>query len=173
MVPIPRVMRSVVPALSSPSADVAAAIKDVFHQTKKKATIILLLDTSGSMEGEKIRNAVASSVNFVNRLDINDQIYVLGFGGENLVYDLGGGRAGDVAESISQKLSGVFADGNTPMYDAVCQAVSMVNTFAEPKTKTILIIALYGIVLLSDGVDTASDRTENQMFNLSSKWREC
>jgi Ca-activated chloride channel family protein len=160
----PRIMRSVVPALASPSADVAAAVKDVFHQTKKKATIILLLDTSASMEGDKIRNAVASSVNFVNRLDKNDQIYVLGFGGENLVYDLGGGRAGDVAESLTQKLSGVYADGNTPMYDAVCQAVSMINAFSNDD-KTNSDNRLYGIVLLSDGVDTASNRTENQMFN--------
>jgi len=160
----PNVKRSIVPALSSPSAEVASAIKDVFHQTKKKATIIILLDTSGSMEGEKIKNAVASSINFVNRLDINDKIFVLGFGGENLVYDLGGGRAGDVAESISKKLGGVFADGNTPMYDAVCQAVSMTNSLQSEDRKNSE-NRLYGIVLLSDGVDTASDRTENQMFN--------
>lgn len=160
----PRVVRSVVPALASPSADVAAAVKDIFHQTKKKATIILLLDTSGSMEGEKIRNAVTSSINFVNRLDTNDHIYVLGFGGENLVYDLGGGRAGDVAESLTQKLSGVYADGNTPLYDAVCQAISMINSLsAEDKSNAEK--RLYGVVLLSDGVDTSSNRTENQMFN--------
>jgi Ca-activated chloride channel family protein len=160
----PRVMRSVVPALESPSAEVAAAVKDVFHQTKKKATIILLLDTSASMEGEKIRNAIASSVNFVSRLDTNDQIYALGFGGENLVYDLGGGRAGEVAESLTQKLNGLYADGNTPMYDAVCQAVELVdslqtNDMANSDRR------LYGIVLLSDGVDTASNLSENQMFN--------
>ena len=43
----PRVTRATVPALQSPSADVAAAVKDIFHQTKKKASIIMLLDTSG------------------------------------------------------------------------------------------------------------------------------
>jgi Ca-activated chloride channel family protein len=160
----PSVMRSVVPALQSPSAEVAAAVKDVFHQTKKKATIILLLDTSASMEGDKIRNAIASSVNFVSRLDTSDQIYVISFGGENKVYDLGGGRAGDVAESLTQKLNGLFADGNTPMYDAVCQAVDRVNTLqADDLAKSDR--RLYGIVLLSDGVDTASNFTENQMFN--------
>jgi Ca-activated chloride channel family protein len=160
----PRVKRSVVPALQSPSAEVAAAVKDVFHLTKKQATIILLLDTSASMEGEKIRNAIESSVNFVNRLDTNDQIYAIGFGGENLVYDLGGGRAGDVAESLTQKLNGLYADGNTPLYDAVCQAVNMVDThLVEDQAKSDK--RLYGIVLLSDGMDTASNITENQMFN--------
>jgi Ca-activated chloride channel family protein len=160
----PRVKRSVVPALQSPSAEVASAVKDVFHLTKKQATIILLLDTSASMEGEKIRNAIESSVNFVNRLDTNDQIYAIGFGGENLVYDLGGGRAGDVAESLTQKLNGLYADGNTPLYDAVCKAVNMVDTHLT-EDQAISDKRLYGIVLLSDGMDTASIITENQMFN--------
>jgi len=160
----PRVKRSVVPALESPSAEVAAAVKDVFHMTKKQATIILLLDTSASMDGDKIRNAVASSVNFVSHLDPNDQIYIIGFGGENLVYDLGGGRAGYVAESLTQKLNGLFADGNTPLYDAVCQAVDLIDSHqSEDKTKSDR--RLYGIVLLSDGMDTASSISENQMFN--------
>lgn len=160
----PRVNRSVVPALQSPSAEVASAVKDVFHMTKKQATIVLLLDTSASMEGEKIRNAIASSVNFVSRLDTNDQIYAIGFGGENLVYDLGGGRAGDVVESLTQKLNGLYADGNTPLYDAVCQAISLISAHqSEDQKKSDK--RLYGIVLLSDGMDTASSITENQMFN--------
>lgn len=160
----PRVTRSTVPALQSPSAEVASAVKDVFHMTKKQATIILLLDTSASMEGDKIRNAIASSVNFVDRLDTNDQIYAIGFGGENLVYDLGGGRAGDVAESLSLKLNGLYADGNTPLYDAVCQAVQLIDSYqTEDMNKSEK--RLYGIVLLSDGMDTASNISENQMFN--------
>jgi Ca-activated chloride channel family protein len=160
----PRVNRSSVPALESPSADVAAAVKDVFHQTKKKATIVMLLDTSGSMEGEKINSAVSSSVNFVSRLDKNDEIYVIGFGGDAGVYDLGGGRAGDIGESLIQKLNGLFASGNTPLYDSICGAMEKINAIqagheAGGEKR------LYGIVLLSDGMDTASTISENQMFN--------
>ncbi len=160
----PRVTRATVPALESPSAEVASAVKDVFHQTKKKATIVLLLDTSGSMEGDKIKNAVASTVNFVSRLDPDDEVYVVGFGSDGQVYTLGGGRAGDVAESLIQKLNGLYADGNTPLYDAVCEAVSLIGRLqaediaADEKR-------LYGIVLLSDGQDTSSSNTQNQMFN--------
>jgi Ca-activated chloride channel family protein len=159
----PRVTRSVVPALQSPSADVAAAVKDVFHQTKKKATIIMLLDTSGSMEGDKIKNAIASSVNFVKRLDPNDEIFVLGFG-SNGVYDLGGGRAGDVSETLAKGLEGLYASGKTPLYDAVCSAmdkVTQVQTDHTAQNEK----RLYGIVLLSDGQDTSSQKSQNQMFN--------
>ncbi len=159
----PRVTRATVPALQSPSADVASAVKDVFHQTKKKATIVMVLDTSGSMEGDKIRNAVASSVNFVQRLDPNDEIYVLGFGGTAGVVDLGGGRAGDVAEMLAKSLNGLYASGKTPLYDSVCSAMDKVNSLQAAHVKNEE-RRLYGVVLLSDGMDTASNFSENQMF---------
>ena len=159
----PRVTRSSVPALSSPSAEVSAAVKDVFHQTKKKATIVMLLDVSGSMKGDKITNAVASSVNFVKRLDPRDEIYVLAFGNDS-VYELGGGTAGDVSEQLADKLNGLYAAGNTPLYDSICKATEKINAF-QAAHETDGERRLYGIVLLSDGMDTASQISDNQMFN--------
>ena len=157
----PRVTRASVPSLESPSAEVAEAVKDVFHQTKKKATIIMVLDTSGSMQGDKIKGAAESSVDFIRRLNPDDEIYVLGFSDSS--YDLGGGRAGDVGETLASSVGGLIADGNTSLHDAVCDAVQKVNELraadeAEGERR------LYGIVVLSDGDDTASVRTENQMF---------
>jgi len=159
----PRVTRSTVPPLESPSADVASAVKDVFHQTKKNATVLLVLDVSGSMEGDKIKNAVASSVNFVSRMDKNDEIFAISFGGTG-INSLGGGRAGDNSETLSKTLNGMYSSGGTPLYDSICQAVDQVNklqTEHDSKGER----RLYGIVLLSDGQDTASNISENQMFN--------
>jgi Ca-activated chloride channel family protein len=159
----PRVTRDSVPSLESPSAAVAEAVKDVFHQTKKKATIFLVIDTSGSMEGDKIKGAAESSVSFVERLDPDDQIYAYGFG-DDQTYDLGGGRAGDTGEALTKALGGIFASGNTPLFDAVCTAVDRINQLkAEDEANGER--RLYGIVLLSDGDDTASQRSENQMFS--------
>ncbi len=159
----PRVTRDSVPALESPSADVAAAVKDVFHQTKKKATIVILLDTSGSMEGEKITNAIASTISFIERLDRDDEVFVLGFGNNSQIYNLGGGRAGDVVEELTQTLNGLYGEGNTPLYDAICQATALVDQLqAEDNANGEK--RLYGIVLLSDGQDTVSILSENQMF---------
>jgi Ca-activated chloride channel family protein len=159
----PRVTRASVPALASPSAEMADAVKDVFHLTKKKATIVLVLDTSGSMEGEKIKNAIESSVNFVKRLDKEDEIYAYNFSGVG-VHDVGGGRSADVSETLVKTLDGLFASGGTPLYDAVCQSVQKVNQLqAEDEANGER--RLYGIVLLSDGQDTASSISQNQMFN--------
>ena len=158
----PRVNTSVVPALESPSAEAAEAVKDVFFQTKKKATVILLLDTSGSMEGDKIKQAVESTVNFVERLDPEDEVYVMTFSYDVILLPQGG-SAGEVGEDLARTLLGLFAEGNTPLYDAVCEANEFMNQLkAEHDASGER--RLYGIVLLSDGDDTSSDRTENQMF---------
>lgn len=158
----PRVTRSKVVALASPSADVSSAVIDVFKITKKKASIVLLLDTSGSMEGEKIKNAVNSSINFIRSLDPDDEVFVLGFGSGGVI-ELGGGRAGDVAEDLSRKLNGIYASGGTPLYDSICQAVSLIDKL-KTENDAVGEKRLYGIVLLSDGDDTSSQITENQMF---------
>ena len=160
----PRVTTDAVPALQSPSAEVSSAVKDVFHQTKKKSTIVLLLDISGSMEGDKMKSAISSSVTFVERLDPNDEINLMVFGGDGEVYELGGGRAGDIGEELTKTLNGLFANGNTPLYDGVCSAAQKMDalkTAHEANNEK----RLYGIVVLSDGQDTSSGNTQNQMFN--------
>ena len=68
-----------------------------------------------------------------------------------------------VSEDLARVLSGLYASGGTPLYDAVCQAVGLTNNLkAEDEANGER--RLYGIVLLSDGDDTSSQRTENQMF---------
>jgi Ca-activated chloride channel family protein len=160
----PRVTTESIPSLQSPSAEVSSAVKDVFHLTKKKASIVLLLDISGSMEGDKIKSAVESSISFIKRLDPQDEIYLMVFGGDGVVYELGGGRAADVSEELEEKLNGLFADGGTPLYYGVCRATEKINIL-QAEDELASEKRLYGVVLLSDGQDTASEITQNQMFN--------
>lgn len=46
----PNVTTEIGLALESPSAEAAGAVKDIFLATEKKASVFILLDTSGSME---------------------------------------------------------------------------------------------------------------------------
>jgi Ca-activated chloride channel family protein len=159
----PNVTPEQVPALISPSADVAGAVKDVFHETKKKATIIIVLDTSGSMDGDKIKNAVEATANFLQRLETEDEVYVIPFADHPTELQPSG-RAGDVAEDLGKAVRSLYAEGGTSLYDAVCAAAAKVNdlraTHDAAGEKR-----LYGIVVLSDGQDTASVKTENDMFS--------
>jgi Ca-activated chloride channel family protein len=159
----PRASPETIPSLQPVSGDTAAAIKDVFHMTKKNATVVVLLDTSGSMRGEKIQNAVEGTVGFLGHLARDDQVIVYTF--SDAVTELQpSGRVGDAAESLSQTLRGLSAEGNTRLRDGICQAVQRVD-----RLETADIAAgekrLYGVVVLSDGEDTKSVRSESDMFN--------
>jgi Ca-activated chloride channel family protein len=58
----------------------------------------------------------------------------------------------------------IFAEGNTALYDAVCQVVADTQA-REAKAAAAGDPRLYGIVLLSDGQDTNSQRSESDMFS--------
>jgi Ca-activated chloride channel family protein len=148
--------------LETLSGEASSAVKDVFYQTKKKATVVIVLDRSGSMRGPKIQNAVEGTANFVRHLDRDDEVYVHTF--SDTVLELQpAGRAGDVAESLGQTLGGLWAEGNTALYDAVCHAVEL-SSRLQAEDEAAGERRLYGIVVLSDGADTNSASTESDMF---------
>ncbi|MCB8940648.1 MAG: VWA domain-containing protein [Ardenticatenaceae bacterium] len=158
----PSVTPNTVAPLPSPNADISAAVIDLFNITKRKATILIVLDVSGSMEGERIRTARDATVEFLSRLDANDEVGLLIFNDD--VLELAPpARVGDVVEGLSQRIAGLAADGNTALYQAVCDAVAQATEMQAEDT-AVNETRLYGIVLLSDGEDTVGNITENQMF---------
>ncbi len=158
----PRVSPETVRPLPSPDADVSAAVIDLFSITKRKATIIIVLDISGSMEGEKIKSATAATVEFLSRLDPNDEVALLTFSSETVLLSEPE-RVGNIVEDLSQRVSSLIADGNTALYDAVCQATELAAEL-QAADEEAGESRLYGLVLLSDGEDTVGNPTGNQMF---------
>ncbi|MCP4357706.1 MAG: VWA domain-containing protein [Chloroflexi bacterium] len=158
----PRVNPSTVTALPSPNADISNAVIDLFNITKRKATIIVVLDVSGSMDGERISTARTATNEFLGRLDANDEVGLMIFNGD--VSTLAEpARVGDAVEGLSQRVDGLIADGNTALYESVCAAAKQTAVLAE-EDRQAGESRLYGIVLLSDGEDTVGTVTENQMF---------
>jgi Ca-activated chloride channel homolog len=155
----PRVTIDTYPVLPSPSADISNAVIDLFKITKRKATVLLVLDISGSMEGDKIKAARDSTAEFLERLDANDQVGVMVFS-DFVTTFTEPTRAGDVVEGLAERVRGLVADGSTNLYGAVCDAVAQMQALKDSSTDN----RLYGIVLLSDGEDTVEAITENQMF---------
>ena len=75
----PRVKPGTVKSLPIPSADLMRAVTDVFLITKRKATVLVVMDLSGSMEGDKIRTGTSATANFLKRLQPNDVVGVMTF----------------------------------------------------------------------------------------------
>lgn len=158
----PRVTPQTIASLPSPNAEISNAVIDLFNITKRKATIILVLDVSGSMDGERINTARTATNEFLTRLDANDRVGLIIFSNDvNTLAEPA--RVGDVVEGLTQRVSGLIADGNTALYAAICDAAAQMAALREED-----IAAgesrLYGIILLSDGEDTVGQVTENQMF---------
>ncbi len=151
-----------VPALPSPSTEISNAIIDIFQLNKRKATIMIVLDVSGSMEGDKIKSAREATVEFLARLDPDDEVGVLIFSDVPTVL-AAPERTGNIVEGLSQRVEGLLANGNTALYESVCDATKALLS-AQREDLEAGESRLYGIVLLSDGEDTVGRVSENQMF---------
>jgi len=152
-----------VPSLESVSGDTAAAIQDVFLLTKKPATIIVLIDTSGSMRGDKLGGAFDGTIAFLESLHRDDKVQIVFF--SDNIWDLGSVQfVGDIAEEFRRASEIIQASGNTRLYDAVCQTVEELDELKADDEESDE-QRLYGIVLLSDGQDTGSNRSRGTLFS--------
>ena len=159
----PSVSPSTVPPLPSPNAEISEAVIDLFQSTKRKATILIVIDVSGSMQGERISTARTATAEFLERLDPNDNVGVMVFSDDvTTLSEIQ--RAGDVRETLAPRVLGLIADGNTNLYSAVCEA-SAAMVVAQEADVAAGEARLYGIVVLSDGEDTVGELSESRMFS--------
>ena len=101
-----------VPAFQIPDATTSAAIIDEFLTTKRKATVMLVLDVSGSMSGEAIRAATEATAAFLRRLDPRDEVGLMVFNDVvTVASDIQPVAA--VAETLSQRILQLVAGGGT------------------------------------------------------------
>jgi VWFA-related protein len=119
---------------------------EITHFTAERTPVSLgiVLDTSGSMAGEKIESARAAIFNFLQALpDPDDEFFMYRFSADpDLVHDWTTDR-----EAISRNLRRVNPAGGTSMYDAVAEAVPMAQSGRNRKK---------AVVIISDGNDTNS-----------------
>jgi len=151
--------------VESVSGETAAAVLDLFHEVKKRATVAILLDTSQSMTTHKLNGAIQATGAFLKEYarDNDDEISVYIFN-DDLIQLQPSGRVGEVGESLQRTIETIFGEGNTVLYDAVCQVVEDIEA-REAEAAAAGDPRLYGIVLLSDGQDTNSERSESDMFS--------
>ncbi len=133
-----------------PEEAVLKRIRDLWEDAKTPATVVLVLDRSGSMRGAPMDGARAGAVEFVRNMKPRDRIEAIIFNGQ--ITTLSGPCAiRECGEQTADKLSGVFAEGETALHDVVSLAFQQLKKLqaAEPRRR-------YAAVLLTDGRDTAS-----------------
>jgi Ca-activated chloride channel family protein len=119
---------------------------DVTHFSNERVPVSfgIVLDTSGSMAGDKIRSARAAIERFLDRLlNPDDEAFLLGFSGDVTMIQAWTTNR----DAISTSLQRVQPVGGTAMYDAVLEAVTIAQSGRHGKK---------AIVVISDGNDTSS-----------------
>jgi Ca-activated chloride channel family protein len=159
-----------VPDLDIPTPEVSEAIIDQFLTTKRKATVLLVLDTSGSMQGERIKTATEATAEFLKRLDPRDRVGLISFS-TNVTLAEPVADVSGVAETLRNRVLGLVADGDTNLNGAVCAATQLIGQEAA-RDRAAGDNRLYGIVLLSDGMDTVGEISQTRMFQTCLRHRE-
>jgi Ca-activated chloride channel family protein len=124
---------------------------------KKPVDLVVVLDTSGSMEGEKISSARQSLVQFIQRLDGRDRLQVVLFN-TDLITLSPLSEVGEKRDDISRRVSGIIEMGGTRLYDATLMAYQELEETGDSKH-------IRAVVVLSDGMDTDSQTSFNRLMD--------
>lgn len=119
---------------------------DRFSAERRPLRIGIVLDTSLSMQGDKLKAAIAAAVEFLNILQPGDEGLVIGFSDEvRILRDLTSNRG-----ELESAIRGVEAKGGTSLYDAIFKASERLAEFDGRRV----------MVVLSDGRDEAANGLE-------------
>src|ERR1700686_4166679 len=119
---------------------------DVTHFSADRVPVSLgiALDTSGSMAGEKIREAKKALDRFVyDLLDTQDELFIYRFSNYPTLLQ---GWTTD-RQSITRALGRIVPSGGTALYDTVVEAIPRAASGQNQKK---------ALVVISDGIDTSS-----------------
>jgi Ca-activated chloride channel family protein len=143
--------------LETPSSEVIVAVKNSWAQNRKRADIILVVDTSASMEGDKIELTKAGLESFLLRILPEDRVGLITFDSQ--------AREVVAPQLLSENrielqtaIADMRADGRTAVFDALDLARQSLE--ALPQTDEDRIRA---IVILSDGADNVSTLSLEQI----------
>ena len=158
----PRVRISSVPPLEAPDSDATAAIIDQFMKTKRKSSVLLVLDVSGSMKGKKIRAATQATAAFLQRLHPDDEVGLIIFN-DNVRFAHPFATARESTDDLVDRVRNLVAGGGTALHEAVCVGMRHMRVL-QREDRAAAEQRMYGVVLLSDGKDGHGVPTENVMF---------
>ncbi|MCA9033996.1 MAG: VWA domain-containing protein [Planctomycetaceae bacterium] len=123
-------------------------VRSDFEKEKEKPSLamVLVIDKSGSMDGDPIEMAKSAARSAVELLGRRDQVAVLAFDGDTYVSSEM--QPASNAAKISDEIARIEAGGGTNMYPAMEMSFEMLMT-ASAKLKH--------VILLTDGVSTPGD----------------
>jgi Ca-activated chloride channel family protein len=142
--------------LQLPTPDVVQVVQNVWALTKRKTNVFLVVDTSGSMNGDKLDNAQAALKTFLAQIPTDQErvgLVEFNSGVANIIEldTLGANRP-----ALTSAVNTLEAGGNTALLDAVRTAYWRLQRQADPER-------INAIVAMTDGKENASSVTIRQL----------
>lgn len=110
-------------------------------------SVVLVLDVSGSMNGDKLAQAKLAAISFIASLGPEDQAALLAFNDAVIpVVPMTSDHA-----TLENGVNALQAGGDTAAYDALYRAAEIIATVPTGSRRA--------VILLTDGADTASKRS--------------
>jgi len=130
-----------------------------WQYVKKQGDVMLVIDVSGSMEGDKIEQVREAASKFLDSMPTQNRVGLMVFNQEpQILHPLASWEA--IHDDIKLSVGGLQADGDTALYDTLLTAIDQMRDTSEEGEDRIK-----AIVLLSDGKDTVSEASLNDVIN--------
>jgi Ca-activated chloride channel family protein len=137
-------------ALQIPGSDVIQVVRDVWWHTKRHTNVVLVVDTSGSMEGAKIANVKDALRAFVEQIKGPEEAVALVefYSFVDVLTPLD--KLAVNRDDLLRAIDGLVADGDTALLDAVYEAYVGLQELGDTER-------INAIVVMTDGRENYSD----------------
>jgi tight adherence protein B len=119
-------------------------------QTDEAVGVVLVIDTSGSMKGEPLKNAKSAASAFIEEMRETDKTAIVGFSDTATVFS----PFTSDKPTLKGSIESIEAAGETALFDGILKGVEQFGQAGDIRHKY--------LIVLSDGADTVSlGTTEN------------
>lgn len=144
--------------LQMPSRQVVEVVQNVWWYTKRPTNVILVVDTSGSMEeGQKMPATKEALQAFLDNIrGDRDRVGLIEFGTEIKRIEPLQPLTDEGRSRLTRVIRDLQPQGNTALLDAVWEAHNQITQEEDDE-------AINAIVVMTDGLENASSRTNHEL----------